>query len=271
MKGIGDLIGINERQFLNNVENSYTSKVDKKKVNVSYKGLIVAIVISVVVTCFLTTKITNKIENYSLVMLYNLSDQLVNYGFAVNEIIINGNEHVNSDDIRKLVDARSIFFVSLSELRNKIISSHQWIKDVSVRRVLPSTLEIAIQEYSPFANWYHDRKNALIDDLGHVIIDDCNIRDDLTSIYGDKALSHLDFIRKIINDNSIVSGMVSSVTYVDNSWWDIVLSSGLNIKLPKEEAYVVWCNLLDMYKASSEFLVWKTIDMRIPGKVDIVK
>ena len=108
-------------------------------------------------------------------------------------------------------------------MRTQIKSSNRWIKDVSVKRLLPNTLLITIQEYSAFANWYHDHKNSIIDNLGHVIIDSCDIRDDLTSIYGDNALSHLDFIREII-DNSIIGSMISSITYVDTDWLDIILS-----------------------------------------------
>ena len=81
----------------------------KRRYVFSYKGLVISIVVSVAITCFVTTKITSKIDNYSLVMLYKLSDQLVNYGFTVDEIVIDSNEYVSSNDIRKLVDARSIF------------------------------------------------------------------------------------------------------------------------------------------------------------------
>ncbi|KYW90523.1 cell division protein FtsQ/DivIB [Ehrlichia ruminantium] len=271
MKETDDLNNVKEYQFSDNVEDFATSKVNKRKIRFSYKGLIIAIAVSVTITCFITTKVTSKFDNYSLVMLYRLSDQLVNCGFTVDKILIDGNEYVSSDEIRKLVDARSIFFVSLADLRNKIESSHPWIKDVSVKRLLPNTLQITVQEYSAFANWHHDNKNSIIDSFGHVIVDNCSIRDDLTSIHGDGALTHLDFIREVVNDNTLVGGMVSSITYVDSHWWDIVLSSGLNIKLPNNDSYAAWRELLNIYKASSEFLVWKTIDMRVPGKVNIMK
>ncbi|MGN7618624.1 MAG: cell division protein FtsQ/DivIB [Ehrlichia sp.] len=214
----------------------------------------------------------NKLYTCSLILLDSISTCLVNCGFAIDEIVIHGNKSVDSGYIRQFFDHnKSIFFVSLNKLQKELKASSQWIKDVSIKRLLPNVLDIEIREYSPFANWYHDGGSSIIDDTGYVIVNNYTEQDDLISIYGNEALKNLDFIQKLVNDNNVLSSMISSVFYLDNNCWDIVLSSGLHIKLPEENPYHAWNSLLRIYEASNEFLIWKVVDMRFPSGINIIK
>ena len=273
MKEIGDLRDIGDYQHLNNANDVNISRF-KMRFFTYRKHLIflVIIAVSLTFTYFFKDKIVSKLYDCSLVVLNSISTHLTNHGFAIDEIVIRGNKSVNSEYIRHFVDDnKSILFVSLSKLQKELKASSQWIKDVSVKRLLPNVLHIEIQEYSPFANWYHDNGSSIIDDTGYVIVNDYGEQDDLISIYGDEALENLDFIRKLVSDNNVLSSMISSVSYVDSSRWDIILSSGLHIKLPEKNPYDAWNSLLRVYEASNEFLIWKVVDMRVPPGINIIK
>ena len=273
MKEIDDLRDINNCQQFNNANSVNVSKFRMRFFSYK-KHLIVLVIVALVITftCLFKNKIGGKLYTYSLSILNGISTSLIGHGFAVDQIIIDGNKSVNSDYIRQFVDDnKSILFISLSKLQQKLKDSSQWVKNVSIKRLLPNVLHIHVQEYSPFANWYHNDGSSIIDDTGYVIVDNYDEQDDLISIYGDDALKDLDFIRKLVNDNNVLSSMISSVSYVGNNCWDIILSSGLHIKLPEENPYNAWNSLLRVYEASNEFLIWKVVDMRVPNGINIVK
>ncbi|WP_395878104.1 cell division protein FtsQ/DivIB [Ehrlichia muris] len=275
MREIDDLKDMGNYQSLNNA-NSITGMNILKLVRRFFvrKHLIffMIVVFSIAFTYFFKGQILSKLQNCALIVSNYMSDQLVGWGFSIDEVVIDGNKFVTSDCIQGFIDVdRSILFMSLSELQKKIKGSSQWIKDVSVKRLLPNILEIKILEYLPFANWYHDYGSSIIDDTGHIIVNSNEERDDLISIYGNEALKDLHFVKELINENSVLSNMISSMSYVDDGCWDIILSSGVNIKLPKENPYNAWNNLLNIYEASNEFLIWKTVDMRIPAQINIME
>lgn len=275
MREVDDLKDVGNYQSLNNA-NSESGVNILKFVRCFFvrKHLIffMIFVLSLAFTYFFKGQVLNKVQNCALIVSNYMSDQLVRWGFSIDEIVIDGNKFATSDCIQKFIDSdRSILFMSLSELRRKIKDSSQWIKDVSVKRLLPNILEIKILEYLPFANWYHDYGSSIIDDTGHIIVNSNEEQDDLISIYGNEALKGLHFVKELINENSVLSNMISSMYYVDDGRWDIILSSGVNIKLPKENPYNAWNNLLNIYEASNEFLIWKTVDMRIPAQINIIE
>ncbi|AAZ68701.1 cell division protein FtsQ/DivIB [Ehrlichia canis] len=273
MREISDLKDIDDYRSLSNAGNIGSVNIFKSSMRFfTRKNLVffLMIIISITFIYFFKGEIANKFRNCALIISHYISDKLINCGFAVDDIVINGNKFVPSDYIRGFVSVnKSILFLPLSELQKEIKDSSKWIKSVSVKRLLPNVLQIRVLEYLPFANWYHDDGSSIIDDTGHVIVSDYDEQDDLVSIYGNEALQGLHFIKKLVNENSVLSNMISSMFYFDDGSWDIVLSSGLNIKLPKENPYNAWNNLLSICEASSEFLIWKTVDMRVPTQINI--
>ena len=273
MREISDLKDVDDYQSLSNADNIGSVNILKSSMRFfTRKNLVffLMIVISIAFIYFFKGEIANKLKSCALIISHCISNKLINCGFAIDDIVVSGNKFVTSDYIRGFVSVnKSILFLPLNELRKEIKDSSQWIKNVSVKRLLPNVLQIKVLEYLPFANWYHDDSSSIIDDTGHVIVSDYDEQDDLISIYGNEALKGLHFIKKLISENSVLSNMISSMFYFDDGSWDIVLSSGLNIKLPKENPYNAWNSLLSIYEASSEFLIWKTVDMRVPTQIKI--
>lgn len=81
----------------------------------------------------------------------------VAFFFGLKHVEIKGNKSYTSDDIIASCGFESgdnLFGIDLSALRLTILSEHPYIRDVSFRRVLPSTLIITVEEDTPV--WFTD-------------------------------------------------------------------------------------------------------------------
>lgn len=76
----------------------------------------------------------------------------VAFFFGLKRVEVKGNKRYTPDDIIascSFQDGDNLFGVDLSALRSTILSEHPYIRDVSFRRVLPSTLIISVEEDTP--------------------------------------------------------------------------------------------------------------------------
>jgi cell division protein FtsQ len=82
-----------------------------------------------------------------------------------------GNQRVAADEVRaRLVDLRgeNILYVDLGAWRSKLLES-PWIREVSFRRSLPSTVEVTVQERTPIAIGRKGGRLYLVDERGDTI------------------------------------------------------------------------------------------------------
>jgi cell division septal protein FtsQ len=93
----------------------------------------------------------------------------------VRRINVHGNVRVSAGEVRVLVDGlrgSSILTADLAAYRARLLES-PWVADVALRRVLPSTVEVFVEERLPIgvcrlgsALYLVDRHGTLIDELG---------------------------------------------------------------------------------------------------------
>lgn len=201
-----------------------------------------------------------------------LSDTLISWGLGINIVSLEGNHFVNKEDILKLIDKnKPILFISLSEIKHNIELLSRWVKNVDVQRILPNTIIITIEEHKPFAIWHHDNQFSIVDSTGYVIINDYYI-DGLISIFGNNALSELDFVRSVVNSNTELSHEIHSFNYMQDKHWNVIFNNGLEVKLPQDNPNYAWNCLkklhdeLNIIKSN-----WKIIDLRTQNKIFIKK
>lgn len=92
---------------------------------------------------------------------------------AVSQLVVRGNSRLSSGEVEALLDGvrgQSILLVNLDECRRRLMDS-PWVADVTLSRVLPSTISVRIQERSPMAVARLGQHLYLVDDQG-VIIDE---------------------------------------------------------------------------------------------------
>ena len=115
--------------------------------------------------------------------------------FNVDHISTSGNQRVSSDTVRDLLSGlrgENILFADLERWRTTLLGS-PWVRDVSLRRSLPSTVEVLVHERTPIAIgrvgsrlFLVDERGASIDEYGPQYVGlDLPIVDGLASGKGD--------------------------------------------------------------------------------------
>lgn len=91
--------------------------------------------------------------------------------FTVNRVTVRGNARLATGEVLALVDGmkgQSLLFASLPEWRRRLLGS-SWVREATLRRVLPSTVEITIVERRPIGIGRIGGGLFLVDEGGTVI------------------------------------------------------------------------------------------------------
>jgi cell division protein FtsQ len=110
----------------------------------------------------------------------------------ISRVTVRGNERLSTGEVLALVSGlqrRNILTVSLDDWRHSLLSS-PWVEDATLRRLLPSTIEIEVRERRPMgvgrvANGLYlvDPRGVIVDEFGPNYADlDLPIIDGLASV-----------------------------------------------------------------------------------------
>lgn len=87
------------------------------------------------------------------------------------QIVVRGNYRLSNGEVLALLDGlhgESLLIADLDAWRDRVMSS-PWVRDASLRRVLPSTVEVAIEERKPLGIARMGSELYLVDDYGTII------------------------------------------------------------------------------------------------------
>lgn len=93
--------------------------------------------------------------------------------FTVDRVIVHGNSRLSTGEVLTLVDGlkgESVFSADLERYRARLLES-PWVADATMRRVLPSTIDLRVVERAPIAVGRAGDQLFLVDPSG-VIIDE---------------------------------------------------------------------------------------------------
>jgi cell division septal protein FtsQ len=91
--------------------------------------------------------------------------------FRVHQIKVRGNHRLSNGEVLAMLDnlrGRSVFAVDLGDWRRALLNS-PWVADASLRRTLPSTVDVMILERAPLGIGRISGSLYLVDDRGAVI------------------------------------------------------------------------------------------------------
>jgi cell division protein FtsQ len=116
-----------------------------------------------------------------------------------------------------------------------------------VRRVLPDTIVVEIVERRPLALWQHDKKFALIDEEGQVILrgDDVGQFRHLMVVVGEDAPSNATALVRMLATEPDLMQRVKAAVRVGGRRWNVHLAQGIDVKLPEQDAEGAWRRLAD--------------------------
>jgi cell division protein FtsQ len=102
------------------------------------------------------------------------------HGLQIGHLTVRGQERLSAGEVLALVDGlrgQNILLVHLDPWRERLLAS-PWVEDATLRRVLPSTLEIVVHERRPMgvgrigtALYLIDRRGVVVDEYGPAYAD----------------------------------------------------------------------------------------------------
>ena len=208
-----------------------------------------------------------------LYYLKNNDEFWFNLGFVLEKSSISGVAYSDELEIsRKLQTSKGkiIFKLNLSKIKSDI-ESIEWVKYAEIRRILPNTINVQIEEQVPMAIWRNENIFFLVDVDG-LNITSKNISDFnyLPQIEGTNANIYCsELLLKLQNIPDIFLNLQKAV-YIQDRRWNIELKNNLLIKLPEDKK--IRDNALErlqklIHEKSLLDKKWMVIDLRFPGKI----
>ena len=146
----------------------------------------------------------------------------------IGHMVVRGHERLSTGEVLSLVDGlrgQNILAVKLDEWQTKLLAS-PWVESATIRRVLPSTVEIAVRERRPMgvgrlntAMYLIDRSGVIIDEYGPAYADiDLPIIDGLAASPKDGALvdaARAEFAARVIAALAVRPEIAKRVAQLD--------------------------------------------------------
>ena len=264
------------------ISNFYKTNLIYYKKNITilenvYKKLIFIILFLLLTSCYFLTKTNNSFieTNFNLLNL-----TLINNGFKIKNIEISGLNHLDENDIIKIVNAYNeinIFNVNVDDIYKKI-KNNTWIKKASIEIIYPNTIKILLTEKKPVAIWQNRYGNTLITKSGDVIFEKNleEFKNYLPIVVGENVHKEVQSILDIFSKNKDFVTNIWSLTFVNQRRWDVHFNQGLTIKLPSKNLEKAWEKVLYLDKEFKILNLGLTeLDLRnsnqILGKINIDK
>lgn len=194
-----------------------------------------------------------------------------NAGFKVNQIYLEGREHLPLDALKAAMNVSQgdpILAVSLDAMHARIMQLPE-VRNVTVRRTLPGALYVRVEERAPIALWQREGKYAVIDREGVVLKrDPAKVAQNMLLVVGDDAPKNMVQLMALLDAAPAMRADVESAVRVGERRWNIRLKQGMTVMLPEEEAMDAWKKFVTL--ANSDRLLSKAItsvDLRIEDRV----
>jgi cell division protein FtsQ len=207
-------------------------------------------------------------------LVINFNPYLLNNFFEVKDIRINGTEKTNPDELRQILTPNLNNLVSFDKDHAKsLLEQVGWVKRASIKKIYPNTLIVNIIETDPFAIYYDNQNNYLIDIDGLIISSnpDINVYKNLLIVRGEEAKTKLNEIIKEINIYfPDVRNRINELEFIEKRRWNLFLSGNLLIKLPDTDVKESLNNLKKLFE-DKQVLESNIIevDLRIKGRAVI--
>lgn len=194
-------------------------------------------------------------------------------GFAVRDVFVVGRESTPKGALLDALAVRrggAILAVDLEAARNRL-QALPWVREASVRRVLPDTIVVEIVERRPLALWQYQKKFALIDEEGQVILrDDVGPFNKLMVVVGEDAPANATALVRMLASEPDMMSRVKAAVRVGGRRWNVHLADGIDIKLPEQDPAQAWRRLAEYQRAHGVLdKDVRVLDLRFPDRLVI--
>jgi cell division protein FtsQ len=159
-------------------------------------------------------------------------------GFRIDKLSVTGRRQLAKPDVLAIAGVTkrtSLLFLDVDDVRARLQAS-PWIAEASVRKFLPSRLEIDIAERVPFALWQKDGKISVIAADGAVLapLDDRRFTT-LPLVVGPGAEKRAKDFLALLDLYPAIRDQVRAAILVAERRWNLKLKNGIDIRLPEAD------------------------------------
>ena len=165
--------------------------------------------------------------------LNNNNFQNLKFG-EIKKIKINGLSDEENSKIKKKLNSivnKNLFFLSKKEIK-KHLDTIDIIENYTILKKYPSSLELQINKTTFLANVYRAEKIFLLGSNGK-LIETNKKKKELPNIFGKFDKNSFFKLLTSINDSEFQISKIKNLYFFKSGRWDIETSSGILIKLPK--------------------------------------
>lgn len=158
-------------------------------------------------------------------------------GFAVDHVNVTGNRQTSEIDILERIGLdgwTSMIGFDPDEARLRI-NELPWVKSVSVRKVYPNSIDVAIVEREPFAIWQQGSQLTIVEHSGKPIVPfTAGTQPVLPLVIGYGAAEGAGAFVDKIRRHPELAARVKAYIRVAERRWDLRLENGITVKLPEK-------------------------------------
>lgn len=192
-------------------------------------------------------------------------------GLGIDEVTITGQSETSEVDVLdRLAIGPYPSIVTFDALAaRERVEELPWVKRVTIRKLYPHTLQVAIVEKEPFAIWQHGGVTSLIDENGKVITDRIGSRyASLPLVVGAEADKRASEFVTLLRDFPSLVPQVKAGVLVSGRRWNIVLRNGIEIMLPEEDALSALTQVVALNDGHGIFSrEIAAVDLRLPNRL----
>jgi cell division protein FtsQ len=192
-------------------------------------------------------------------------------GLTVQTVLLEGRRNAPRGAVTRAVGLKrgdAMLGFDPAAIRGRLLAL-PWVRDASVERRLPGTVNIRIKERRPLALLQRDRRLALIDEAGEEI-SGANLGKfrSLMIVVGKDAAQHAPTLIAMLGSEPALANKVSAAVRIGKRRWNVRLNGGVEVKLPETDAHAAWRRLARL-EARHRLLARdiRNIDMRLPDRL----
>ena len=194
-------------------------------------------------------------------------------GFVLREVYVVGRSETDRADVLAAIGmAEGDPLLSFDpDTARESLEALGWVKSAEVRRVLPDTITVRLQEREALAIWQRDGSHVLIDPAGEEIgPQDVHRHKHLKVLVGPDAPEHAADLLALLESEPELNDRVIAAQRVGQRRWNLRLESGIDVRLPEDDIRGAW-RLLAEYQRDHEILsrAVGTIDLRQRDRITV--
>ena len=222
------------------------------------------------VVWFYAAEMDVKLSNWTDDQLLAFSSDI---GLQVRDVLVEGVDNLDLATLKAVlnVEKGDPLFAFDPRATKALVERLAWVKEARVERRFPDTIYVHITERTPIALWKGKSGLRLIDGQGDVITADAPVRyKSLLVVEGADAPGNAKGLIESLKAQPQLWARTRSAAWVGQRRWDMMLDTGVSVKLPESNAAQALARLAEA-QARDRLLDKKinAIDLREEGRIVI--